>query len=58
MTQYDIHKLYAEQEERNKITSLYADNGVLTVYFGDGTIEIWKRNWRGKLKKKVSRHES
>lgn len=51
MTQYDIHKLYAEQEERNKITSLYADNGVLTVYFGDGTIEIWKRNWRGKLKK-------
>ena len=57
MTEYDIKKLYAEQEERDRINSLYADNGLLTIYFADGTIEVWKKNWRGKLKRKVKRNE-
>ncbi len=51
MTEYDIHKIFAEQQEKDKVTSLYADNGVLTVYYGDDTIEVWKLNWRGKLKR-------
>tara|TARA_R100000900_G_scaffold56848_3_gene46188 strand:- start:1862 stop:2044 length:183 start_codon:yes stop_codon:yes gene_type:complete len=57
MTEYDIHKLYAEQQERDRITALHANNGVLTVHFGDGTMEVWKKNWRGKLKRKVKRNE-
>ena len=51
MTEYDIHKIFADQQEKDKVTSLYADNGVLTVYYGDATMEVWKLNWRGKLKK-------
>ncbi len=57
MTEYDIHKLYAEQQERDRITALHANHGVLTVHFGDGTMEVWKKNWRGKLKRKVKRNE-
>ena len=57
MTEYDINKLYKEQEERDRVTSLYADNGVLQIYFADGTMEVWKKNWRGKLKRKVKRNE-
>ena len=51
MTEYDVHKMYEEQQEKNRITALHADKGVLTVYFADDTIEVWKLNWRGKLKR-------
>ena len=27
MTEYDAHKLYKEQQERDRVTSLHADNG-------------------------------
>lgn len=59
MTEYDIHKIFSEQQEKDRVTSLYADNGVLTVYYGDDTIEVWRLNWRGKLKKiKGRNHET
>ena len=51
MTEYDVHKMYAEQQKRDTITALHGNNGVLTVHFENGTIEVWKRNWRGKLKR-------
>ena len=51
MTEYDVHKMYEEQKERDRITALHANNGVLTVHFSDGTIEVWRKNWRGKLKR-------
>jgi hypothetical protein len=51
MTEYDIHEMYAEQQARDTITALHANNGVLTVHFKNGTIEVWKKNWRGKLKR-------
>ena len=57
MPEQDINKLYKEQEERDRVTSLYADNGVLQIYFADGTMEVWKKNWRCKLKRKVKRNE-
>ena len=43
--------MYAEQQKRDTITALHGNNGVLTVHFENGTIEVWKRNWRGKLKR-------
>ena len=57
MTEYDAHKIHAEEQEKNRITSLYADNGVLTIYFADATMEVWKRNWRGKLKRIKRRNQ-
>tara|TARA_R110002012_G_scaffold319626_1_gene540833 strand:- start:670 stop:849 length:180 start_codon:yes stop_codon:yes gene_type:complete len=51
MTEYDIHKIFEEQQSKDRVTALYADNGVLTVYYGDDTMEVWKLNWRGKLKR-------
>ena len=51
MTEYDVHKMYAEQQEKDTITALHANNGVLTVHFKDDTMEVWKLNWRGKLKR-------
>ena len=57
MTEYDAHKIYADEQEKNRITSLYADNGVLTIYFADDTIEVWKNNWRGKLKQIKRRNQ-
>jgi hypothetical protein len=46
MTEYDIHKLYAEQQERNRVTALHADNGVIELRYADGTTEIYKkRKW-------------
>ena len=50
MTEYDAPQIHADEQEKNRITSLYADNGLLTIYFADATIEVWKKNWRGKLK--------
>ena len=57
MTEYDAHKIHADEQEKNRITSLYADNGVLTIYFADDTIEVWKKNWRGKLKQIKRRNQ-
>ena len=52
MTEYDVHEMYAEQVEKNRITSLHANNGVLEVRYADGTMEIFtKSKWRNKLKK-------
>lgn len=51
MTEYDVHEMYAKQQEKDTVTALHANNGVLTVHFKDDTIEVWKLNWRGKLKK-------
>ena len=43
MTEYDVHEMYAEQQKRDTITALHGNNGVLTVHFADGTIEVYKR---------------
>jgi len=52
MTEYDAHEMYKEQVEKNRITSLHANNGVLEVRYADGTMEIFtKSKWRNKLKK-------
>jgi len=51
MTEYDVHEMYAKQQEKDTITALHANNGVLTLHFKDDTIEVWKLNWRGKLKR-------
>ena len=38
MTEYDIQKLYTEQQERDRITALHANHGVLHVRnFGTST---------------------
>jgi hypothetical protein len=50
--------MYQEQIEKNKISGIEANNGVLTIYFKDGTMEVWKESkWRKKLKKIRSRNE-
>lgn len=52
MTEYDVHKMYEEQVEQNRITSLHANRGVLEVRYADGTMEVYKKSrWRSKLKK-------
>ena len=52
MTEYDVHKMYEEQVEKNRITSLHADHGVLEVRYAEGTMEVYKKSrWRSKLKK-------
>jgi hypothetical protein len=52
MTEYDVHKMYEEQVEKNRITSLHANHGVLEVRYADGTMEVYKKSrWRSKLKK-------
>ena len=51
MTEYDAHEMYKEQVEKNKVTSLHANNGVLEVRYADGTMEIFATSkWRKKLK--------
>jgi len=51
MTEYDVHKMYAEQITKDTVTSLHANNGVLEVRYADGTMEVYaKRKWRKKLK--------
>ena len=58
MTEYDAFALYREQEEKDKASALEFNNGVLTVYFKDGTMEVWKQyKWRKKLKKIKGRNE-
>ena len=51
MTEYDAHAMYAEQEEKNKISAIEANNGLITYYFKDGTKEVWKKNKLGRLYK-------
>ena len=58
MTQYDAFAIYREQQEKDKISAIEANNGVLTVYFKDGTMEVWKKSrWKKKFKKIRSRNE-
>ena len=55
MTEYDVFALYAEQEEKNKVSAIEGNNGKITYHFKDGTIEIWKRNKLGRLYKAQKR---
>lgn len=50
MTEYNPHLLLEHELEKNRVTSLHAHNGTLEVRYADKTIEIFKSNWRGKLK--------
>lgn len=58
MTEYDVRKLYEEQQEHNRITALHADKGVLEVRYADGTVEVYKKRkfFKG-LKKIRSRND-
>ena len=59
MTEYDAFAIYREQEEKDKISAIEGNNGLLKVYFKDGTIEHWKKSkWNNKLKKIRSRDEN
>tara|TARA_X000001388_G_C2204619_1_gene112633 strand:+ start:349 stop:531 length:183 start_codon:yes stop_codon:yes gene_type:complete len=50
MTEYDAHEMYKEQIEKNRITSLHADYGVLEVRYADGTMAVYKKSkWRNKF---------
>ena len=52
MTEYDVHKMYKEQVEKNRITALHFNNGLFEGRYADGTMEIYKKSkWRNKLKK-------
>jgi len=52
MTEYDVKKMYAEQQERERITSLHANNGIIEIRYADGTSTQFKRSrWRKKFKK-------
>lgn len=58
MTEYDVRKLYEQQQEHDRITALHANNGVLTVHYADGTLEVYKkRKFLKGLKKIRSRNE-
>lgn len=51
MTEYDVHKMYADQVSKDTISSLHANNGLFEVRYADGTMEIYKRSkWKNKLK--------
>ena len=50
MTEYDAHKMLESEQLKSRVTSLHAHNGTLEVRYADKTIEIFKANWRGKLK--------
>ena len=47
MTEYDVHKIFEEQQEHNRVTALYADNGVIELRYADGTAEIYKKWLKG-----------
>jgi hypothetical protein len=57
MTEYDAFAVYREQEEKNKVSAMEADHGIITYYFTDGTTEQWKKNWFGKIRKIKSRSD-
>ena len=51
MTEYDVHKMYAEIIERDRITYLHANAGVIEIGYADGTKEVYKRHkFRNKYK--------
>jgi len=51
MTEYDVHKMYAEIVERERISYLHANNGVIEIGYADGTKAIYKKSkWRNKYK--------
>jgi len=46
MTEYDAHKIFEEQQERDRVTALHADRGVIELRYADGTTEVYKkRKW-------------
>ena len=57
MTEYDAFAIYEEQQRKNKISAVEANNGVITYYFKDATREVWKKGWLGRLRKIKSREE-
>ena len=57
MTEYDAFAIYEEQQRKNKISAIEANNGLISIYFKDGTIEVWKSGWFGRLRKIKSREE-
>ena len=58
MTEYDAFAIYEEQQRKNKISAIEANNGLISIYFKDGTIEVWKSGWFGRLKKVKSRTDA
>ena len=59
MTEYDAFAIYREQKEKDEISAIERNNGVLTIYLKDGTMEVWKESkWIKKLKKIRSRNEN
>ena len=51
MTEYDVHKMYADQISKDTVSSLHANHGVLEVRYADGTMEVYKKSkWGKKLK--------
>jgi hypothetical protein len=55
MTEYDAFEMYREQEEKNKVSAMECNNGIITYHFTDGTTEQWKKNWLGKFRRIKSR---
>ena len=51
MTQYDVKAMYEKQRQKDTVTSLHADHGVLEVRYADGTMAIYKKSkWKNKFK--------
>ena len=57
MTEYDAFAIYEEQVEKDKVSAIEANNGLITYYFKDGTREVWKRNKLGRLYKFKKREQ-
>ena len=55
MTEYDAFAIYSEQEDKNKVSAMECNNGIITYHFTDGTTEQWKKNWFGKFRRIKSR---
>ena len=47
--------MYQKQIEKDKVSAIEGNNGKITYHFKDGTVEIWKRNKRGRLYKAQKR---
>ena len=58
MTEYDAFEMYREQEEKNKVSAMECNNGIITYHFTDGTTEQWKKNWFGKFRRIKSRTDA
>ena len=57
MTEYDVHEMWRQEQERNKVSAVEFNGGLFTYYFKDGTREIWKRSRLGRLYKFKKRGE-